>query len=88
MSARRTEPVIECALFDTPLGRCGIAWGPDGIVGIQLPDTDDAETRQRMRDRFGAVDDARPHATCSARSTPCARCWVDVDPTCHRSRST
>ena len=26
-------------LFDTPIGRCGIAWDGDGtIVGVQLPE--------------------------------------------------
>jgi methylated-DNA-[protein]-cysteine S-methyltransferase len=25
------------ALFDTAIGRCGIAWGERGIVGLQLP---------------------------------------------------
>lgn len=50
----------EFALFDTALGTCGIVWGPGGIVGVQLPETDDAATRRRMHDRFGAVDEARP----------------------------
>ncbi len=26
------------AAFDTPLGTCGIAWGPKGLVGLNLPD--------------------------------------------------
>jgi methylated-DNA-[protein]-cysteine S-methyltransferase len=25
-------------LFDTPIGRCGIAWEGDAIVGVQLPE--------------------------------------------------
>ena len=25
-------------LFDTPVGRCGIAWGERGVVGMQLPE--------------------------------------------------
>ncbi len=24
-------------LFGTPIGACGIAWGPDGMIGLQLP---------------------------------------------------
>ena len=25
------------AIFDTPIGACGIVWGPRGINGVQLP---------------------------------------------------
>src|SRR5688572_17055361 len=25
-------------LFDTPIGHCGLAWGPHGIVGVLLPE--------------------------------------------------
>jgi methylated-DNA-[protein]-cysteine S-methyltransferase len=25
------------ALFDTAIGRCGLAWGPDGITAVRLP---------------------------------------------------
>jgi|SRR5688572_16926205 methylated-DNA-[protein]-cysteine S-methyltransferase len=42
-------------LFDTPIGRCGIAWGERGIVGVQLPEADEGATRARMlRRRRGA----------------------------------
>lgn len=48
-------------LFDTAVGRCGIAWGPRGVVGIQLPEGRDAATRSRMALRFpGAVESAPP----------------------------
>jgi methylated-DNA-[protein]-cysteine S-methyltransferase len=36
------------ALFDTPLGRCAIAWSERGIVGTELPGSDDAATRRRI----------------------------------------
>ena len=26
------------ALFDTPIGRCGVAWGESGLIGMQLPE--------------------------------------------------
>jgi methylated-DNA-[protein]-cysteine S-methyltransferase len=39
-------------LFDTPIGRCGIAWGERGILGVQLPEAGERETRARMRRRF------------------------------------
>ena len=35
-------------IFDTAVGRCGIAWGDSGIIGVQLPETREIETRRRM----------------------------------------
>ena len=35
-------------LFDTALGRCGIAWGAQGVLAVQLPETNDAGTRRRL----------------------------------------
>jgi len=40
------------ALFDTALGHCGIAWSSAGIVGVNLPEGDEATTRARLRRRF------------------------------------
>jgi len=48
------------ALFDTAIGACGIAWGPRGIVGVQLPEGDAGATRERMRLRFPALPEAGP----------------------------
>src|SRR5882724_10896792 len=31
-------------IFDTGIGRCGIAWGPRGVTGVQLPERSDRET--------------------------------------------
>ncbi|MGB4927740.1 MAG: cysteine methyltransferase, partial [Giesbergeria sp.] len=36
------------ALFDTAIGPCGIAWGPRGIAGVQLPEADAEATRARL----------------------------------------
>jgi len=36
------------ALFDTDIGRCGIAWGARGIIGVQLPEAGEARTRARL----------------------------------------
>jgi methylated-DNA-[protein]-cysteine S-methyltransferase len=36
------------ALFPTALGVCGIAWGPGGVVAVQLPEADGAGTRARL----------------------------------------
>jgi methylated-DNA-[protein]-cysteine S-methyltransferase len=35
-------------IFDTGIGRCGIAWGDLGVVGVQLPEAREIETRGRM----------------------------------------
>ncbi len=44
--------MTEFALFDTPIGRCAIAWNGDVIEGTQLPDQRVADTRRRLHDRF------------------------------------
>lgn len=49
------------AHFDTALGRCGIAWGERGIVGVQLPEPAGAE-RARMLRRFPDAIEAAPPA--------------------------
>jgi len=36
------------ALFDSPIGRCGIAWGARGIAAVQLPDGPETATRTRL----------------------------------------
>jgi len=41
-------PDLQFALFDTALGRCGVAWSERGITRITLPETDDAATRRRV----------------------------------------
>jgi methylated-DNA-[protein]-cysteine S-methyltransferase len=48
------------ALFDTPVGRCGIAWSERGIAGVQLPEVNEAATRARMLRRHGNVSEAPP----------------------------
>lgn len=42
---------VGVSLFDTALGRCGIAWTDTGIVGVQLPEPVGAE-RARLLQRF------------------------------------
>jgi methylated-DNA-[protein]-cysteine S-methyltransferase len=44
------------AIFDTGVGRCGIAWGYLGILGVQLPEAREIETRRRL---FQLYPDAR-----------------------------
>jgi methylated-DNA-[protein]-cysteine S-methyltransferase len=48
-------------LFDTAIGRCGIAWGEHGVVGVQLPEASESATRDRLHRRFpGARETAPP----------------------------
>lgn len=50
-------------LFDTPIGRCGIAWGARGVVGLQLPESGERATRLRLETRFpGAREETAPPA--------------------------
>jgi methylated-DNA-[protein]-cysteine S-methyltransferase len=50
------------ALFDTPIGICGIEWGPRGINGLQLPMGSHEKTRGRIRQRRGDIDETVPPA--------------------------
>lgn len=52
-----------CSLFDTAIGRCGIAWTDEGTVqAVQLPESSDAGTLARMRRRCGDAPEAVPPA--------------------------
>jgi methylated-DNA-[protein]-cysteine S-methyltransferase len=48
------------SIFDTAIGRCGIAWGDDGIVGVQLPEAREIETRKRLFDLYPDAREMRP----------------------------
>jgi len=47
-------------LFDTAIGRCGIAWGGRGIVGVQLPESREAQTLARLLRRHADAVEASP----------------------------
>ncbi|KYF78074.1 cysteine methyltransferase [Sorangium cellulosum] len=47
-------------LFDTAVGRCGIAWGGRGVVIVQLPEARDSETRARVLERLPGAREAAP----------------------------
>jgi methylated-DNA-[protein]-cysteine S-methyltransferase len=53
---------IHFTLFDTAIGRCGIAWADRGIISVQLPQPDEAQTRVRIRQRHGGIVEAAPPA--------------------------
>lgn len=50
------------ALFDTAIGRCGIAWSERGVVGLHLPEAREAATRARLQRRFPDAREAPPPA--------------------------
>jgi len=47
-------------IFDTAIGRCGIAWGQSGIVGVQLPEAREIETRKRLFQLYPEARETRP----------------------------
>lgn len=46
-------------LFDTALGRCGLAWSARGLVAVSFPEGSDAATRARLARRSPA-DEREP----------------------------
>jgi methylated-DNA-[protein]-cysteine S-methyltransferase len=47
-------------VFDTAIGRCGIAWSDDGVIGVQLPEAREIETRRRLYQLYPDARDMRP----------------------------
>jgi methylated-DNA-[protein]-cysteine S-methyltransferase len=47
-------------LFDTAIGRCGVAWSDRGLVGVQLSEAGDMETRERILQRFPTAAERPP----------------------------
>lgn len=47
-------------LFDTVIGRCGLAWGERGLIGVQLPDATPGAAWARLRRRFPEAVEAEP----------------------------
>jgi methylated-DNA-[protein]-cysteine S-methyltransferase len=47
-------------IFDTAIGRCAIAWGSSGIVGVQLPEAREIDTRRRLFHIYPEARETRP----------------------------
>lgn len=47
-------------LFETEIGRCGVAWGPRGVLGLQLPEKTYEATRTRLLRLCPSADEAEP----------------------------
>ena len=48
------------SIFDTGIGRCGIAWGELGVVGVQLPEAREIDTRRRLFTLYPDARELRP----------------------------
>src|SRR4051812_33485838 len=56
-------PLPGFALFDTAIGRCGIAWSERGVVcGVHLPESSPSATRKRLALRFSGWTEQTPPA--------------------------
>jgi methylated-DNA-[protein]-cysteine S-methyltransferase len=51
---------LEYALFDTAVGRCGIAWSMSGVIGVQLPERSASATRARLQRRYPDARESPP----------------------------
>jgi len=47
-------------IFDTAIGRCGIAWSEAGVMGVQLPEAREIETRRRLFRLYPEAREQRP----------------------------
>lgn len=48
------------SIFDSLIGRCGIAWGHAGIVRVHLPEAREIETRRRLLQQFPDARECKP----------------------------
>jgi len=60
MPQQQIAATNHCALFDTPIGRCGVRWSGHGITGLQLPERNDSETLARMLRRGPPAVETKP----------------------------
>ncbi|ABE38147.1 methylated-DNA--[protein]-cysteine S-methyltransferase [Rhodopseudomonas pseudopalustris] len=47
-------------IFDTMAGRCGIVWGLDGILAVQLAESREIDTRRRLLRQCPDARESRP----------------------------
>jgi methylated-DNA-[protein]-cysteine S-methyltransferase len=47
-------------IFGTAIGHCGIAWSHAGLVGVQLPEAREIETRKRLFKLYPDAREMRP----------------------------
>ncbi len=54
------------ALFDTAIGRCGLAWSGRGVTRVALPEADATATERRLQRNSGGVPGDPPPAIVDA----------------------
>jgi methylated-DNA-[protein]-cysteine S-methyltransferase len=47
-------------IFDTAIGRCGIAWSEAGVMGVQLPEAREIDTHRRLFRLYPEAREQRP----------------------------
>jgi methylated-DNA-[protein]-cysteine S-methyltransferase len=52
--------MTDYTIFPTAIGACGLVWGAQGIVGVQLPEANEAATRARLLRRHPGAREATP----------------------------
>lgn len=57
-SQKRNDLMSAYILFDTAIGRCGLAWGSRGVIGVQLPEQTHLATRTRLLRHCPAADES------------------------------
>ena len=55
-----SPPLLFFTVFDTPVGGCALVWGERGLVGVLLPEANDAATRSRVRRRYAGAQEVAP----------------------------
>src|SRR5271156_6768803 len=78
-------------IFDTAIGRCGIAWAEMGVVGVQLPEAREIDTRRRLFQLYPDARETRPPLrieiaiegmVAMLRGQPCDLSDIALDMTC------
>jgi len=49
-------------VFATAIGPCGVAWGDEGLVAVQLPEANERATRSRLQRRVAGAGEGTPPA--------------------------
>jgi methylated-DNA-[protein]-cysteine S-methyltransferase len=52
-------PAQGFALFDTPIGPCGIVWSEKAVIGMQLPERNGPTARARLQRRHPTAQEAQ-----------------------------
>ena len=59
MLTEADTPMHYC-LFDTAMGKVGLAWSTDGIARLQLPESSRSATERRLRGRSASIVEGQP----------------------------